>query len=365
MAKILISGYYGFNNAGDDSVLYGIITSIHKKDPSIELGILSNNPDKTKNMFNVSAYNRWNLTEVFKRIKENDLLLMGGGSLLQDATSPRSVLYYLGIVMAAKLFKKPVVFYAQGIGPIDKTLSKKLIEYVVNKVDVITVRDHQSGEDLKQLGVNKAPITVTADPAVTIQPSSIDLFVGKKILTKHHLDPKKTLAISVRSWKKEDHYKHSLAEIADHYAEAGWQILFIPMQFPADLSPSKDIAGLMKHKATILTESIDFKEIISIIGNCKLVLGMRLHSIILAAVMNIPFVAVSYDPKIDRFVDRLDMFSAGHIRNIDKELAIKQINFILANEGEVKQRLTKNMETIIDLADQSSQLTIDQLNRKS
>src|SRR5690606_24973945 len=122
---------------------------------TLQLGVLSNQPEKTSTTFGIAAYNRWKITEVIKRIKEYDLLLMGGGSLLQDATSPRSVLYYLGIVLTAKLCQKPVVFYAQGVGPIRQSFSKRLINYIVNQVNVITVRDQGSGEDLKQFGVTK------------------------------------------------------------------------------------------------------------------------------------------------------------------------------------------------------------------
>lgn len=361
MAKILISGYYGFDNAGDDSVLYGIITSLQKKDPTLELGVLSNQPEKTKSTFGIAAYNRWKISEVLKRIKEYDLLLMGGGSLLQDATSPRSVVYYLGIVLVAKMFKKPVVFYAQGVGPIRQTFSKKLIHMIVNRVNVITVRDYESGEDLKQFGVTKAPIIVTADPAVTIPPESIDLTIGRDILSALQVSLTKTIAISVRTWKKELHYKSVLAQVADHYASQGWNILFLPMQYPADLAPSQEIMSMMKHKASLIDKPINFKEIMSIIGNVELVLGMRLHSIILAAVMSVPFVGVSYDPKIERFIERLEMYSAGHIKDIDPQKVIHYIDETLENKEATKELLAAKMKEIIRQAQQSSQLTVDQL----
>lgn len=363
MSKILISGYYGFQNAGDDSVLYGIITSLQKRDPSIKLSVLSNHPEKTESMFNVSSYDRWNLFEVIKRIREHDLLLMGGGSLLQDATSPRSVLYYLGLVMVAKIFRKPVVFYAQGIGPINKSYSKKLIKYIVNKVDVITVRDTESGEDLKLFGVN-APIIVTADPAVLIQPSNIDMNIGKKLLDSLQIDGEKTIAISVRSWKKERRYLEQIAFVADHYANLGWNILFIAMQHPDDIKTCHKIIDKMTNNASIINEKLNFKEIMSLIGNVRFVLGMRLHSIIFAAVMNVPFVGLSYDPKIDRFVKRVSMYSAGHITNLNTEKIIEYVDETLENENEVKNTISENMSTIISEAETSSSLTIEKLKDK-
>src|SRR5690606_41717164 len=101
MGKILISGYYGFDNAGDDSVLYGIINSLQKHDASLQFSVLSNQPEKTEQMFGIAAYNRWNDIEVIGQLKKHDLLLMRGGSLLQDATSPRSALCYLGTGVVA------------------------------------------------------------------------------------------------------------------------------------------------------------------------------------------------------------------------------------------------------------------------
>jgi len=362
MAKILISGYYGFDNAGDDSVLFGIISSLTKNDTSLEFSVLSNSPDKTINKFGVSAYNRWNLWDILHQIRKHDLLVMGGGSLLQDATSPRSVFYYLGIVMVAKLYRKPVVFYAQGIGPINKSISKRLIRYIVSKVDVITVRDYESGEDLKRIGVHKTPI-VTADPAVTIPASSIDLEIGKEILSQLNLTGQRTIAISVRHWKKEDHYKKVLAEVADYFTKQGWSILFIPMQYPADVSSSKEIIKLMNHSAYVVDRPLDFKEIMSLIGNTRLILGMRLHSIIFAAVMNRPFVGISYDPKLDRFVERVDMATAGHIKDLQAEKIIENIQYTLDHEDQIKIDLADSMTKIISKAEQNSQLTIEQLNK--
>lgn len=362
MAKILISGYYGFDNAGDDSVLYGIISSLKKRDPSIQFSVLSSHPEKTINTFGVSAYNRWNFAVVLKQLRKHDLLVMGGGSLLQDATSPRSVFYYLGIVLGAKFFRKPVVFYAQGVGPITKTISQKLIRSIVNRVDVITVRDHGSAEDFKSLGVTNAPVVVTADPAVTIPAADIDLTSGHDHLQRMGLHKEKTIAISVRDWKKEHRFKKQIAEVADHFAEKGYDILFVPMQFPADVSSSKDIITHMRHSAYIIEEQLDFRTIMSLLGNVQMVAGMRLHSLIFAAVMNVPFVGISYDPKINRFVERVNMNSAGHIKQLDTMVLIDQIADTLADRSAYQKRLKEAMTTIIQEADKSSELTLQQLH---
>ncbi len=320
MPRILISGYYGFNNAGDDVVLYGIITSLRREQPHIQLSVLSNQPERTTSLFGIPAYNRWRLSTIVRELKRSDLLVMGGGTLMQDVTSPRSVLYYLGIVTIAKLLGKPVVFYAQGFGPILRPFSRFLIQQVVNRVDVITVRDHGSGEDFKACGVT-APVYVTADPALTIHPDHVSADPGRELLGQLFSDMTKPLvAFSVRDWKQEQRFKQAIAKAADYYLANGWNVLFLPMHYPSDLAPSRDIIGLMTQPgARLLEQPVTFHEIMSVLKHCDYVVGMRLHSLILACVLQVPFTAVSYDPKIDRFTERAGMPCAGHIRDLDAD----------------------------------------------
>ncbi|WP_027417773.1 polysaccharide pyruvyl transferase CsaB [Aneurinibacillus terranovensis] len=365
MARIIISGYYGFDNAGDDTVLYGIISSLTRYMPEVELTVLSNTPAETEALFGIRAFNRWKIKPIIAQLKKSDLLVMGGGSLLQDATSPRSVMYYLGIVMLAKMLGKPVIFYAQGVGPITRQISKQFIRMVVNRVDVITVRDEQSGQDLKSFGVKKVPIHVTADPAVTISPDQIDTTFGKQLISRYRPDSTRpVMAISVRPWKNEQQYKVEIAKFADEAIHRGWDIFFLPMQRSADLAPSIDIVNLMKEKgAFVVDEPLNFKQIFSFLGACQFVLGMRLHSVILAAVMNIPFAGISYDPKMDRFVQRLGMKSAGHIKGLQYESLLSNVERLMDDLEGTKQRIHAHIGKLVSEAEKSSRLAVELLRK--
>ena len=105
MNKVVLSGYYGFNNAGDEAVLQAIINSLKKADQDLDITVLSNNPEHTTKAYGVKAVNRWKLNEIAGAIKESDLLISGGGSLLQDVTSKNGILYYLGIIGLARIHK--------------------------------------------------------------------------------------------------------------------------------------------------------------------------------------------------------------------------------------------------------------------
>lgn len=365
MSRILISGYYGFNNAGDDVVLYGIISSLKREQPNISLAVLSNQPERTAELFGIEAYDRWSFGTIVRELSRSDMLVMGGGTLMQDVTSPRSVLYYLGIVTIAKLLRKPVVFYAQGFGPILKSLSRQVIKRVVNRVDVITVRDYESGEDFKACGVKKAPIHVTADPALTISPDDIADARGKELLHGMFADPAKPLvAISVRDWKQEQAFKQSIAKAADWFVSRGWNVLFLPMHVPSDLAPSKEIMARMTQTgARLLDAPVTFHDIMSVLKQCDYVVGMRLHSLILACMLRIPFIGISYDPKIDRFVERAGMPNAGHITKLDETRLLALLAEKIDKLDVEIEIVTEHSRTLAEEAAKSSELVLQALRK--
>ncbi|PKP54929.1 polysaccharide pyruvyl transferase CsaB, partial [Candidatus Atribacteria bacterium HGW-Atribacteria-1] len=127
MAKIMISGYYGFNNTGDEAILKSMVGAFKEKIPQIKITVLSHNPLQTSRTYQVKAINRLHLISIICCLRNVNLFISGGGGLLQDSTGKGwSILYYLGLILAAKIVKAPVMIYAQGIGPVNKQINKKL-----------------------------------------------------------------------------------------------------------------------------------------------------------------------------------------------------------------------------------------------
>lgn len=364
MARILISGYYGFDNLGDDTVLFGILSAIRKLRPQAEIAVLSNQPERTEELFGIPAFNRWSLPVITRELIRSDLLVMGGGSLLQDVSSPRSVIYYLGIVALAKLLGKPVVFYAQGFGPINRSLSKWLIRRIVNKVDMITVRDDKSHDDLKRLGVTNPPIQVTADPALSIDTRLFPKETGEQILREFGLTPRfqkgdKPLAgIAIRNWNTSHPYLEILARTCDNLVRRGWQVVFIPMQYPGDVGVSKTVADLMEEPSVLLDRQFTFRDISSIIANMDMIVGMRLHSLILAALYEVPFIPLSYDPKIDRFVHRLDRPQGERVTDVSLDKLNEQILQVENNLDAIKAELREPLSELKREAEKSGELAV-------
>ena len=136
MKNILISGYYGFNNTGDEAMIETMSTLLAKRDYG--LIVLSSNPERTKELYNVQAYDRYKFFEIVKAIKKSDMVISGGGTLFQDITSKKSIWYYLGIVKLAQLLGKKVCVAYQGMGPLKTKLYRKMTKSILNKKSVKT-----------------------------------------------------------------------------------------------------------------------------------------------------------------------------------------------------------------------------------
>jgi len=169
MYNILISGYYGFNNIGDESILRTVIDNLREKLGDVGITVLSHDPAQTSEKYGVQAAPRMELKAIFRCVRRCDLLLSGGGSLLQDATSGRSILYYLFILALAQLMGKKTFIYSQGIGPITSRRNRRLTSMILRRASGIVVRDEKSRALLLEIGVPEELIHVTADPVIRVK----------------------------------------------------------------------------------------------------------------------------------------------------------------------------------------------------
>ena len=319
MSKIVISGYYGFANAGDEAMLTAIIKSLRSTEPSVGLTVISGNPEITATQHKVASIHRFNPLEIFTAIKDCDLLISGGGSLLQDVTSKRSLLYYLSVLALGRALGKKVMLFAQGIGPINSGLLRRLTKYVCSRVNLITVRDKDSLYELKRIGVPEEKVLLTADAVMTLSPVEKD--AGAKILHDFSVPEDRMLVgISVRKWQEDDRYLLELAKAADMLiAKHKAHVVLLPLQYPADVAACSKLREFMAHKgeSTVLEADCNTEEFLSLTGNFDILLGMRLHALIFAAVMGTPFAAVSYDPKVDGFIKDIDGVCAGRVDRLE------------------------------------------------
>lgn len=344
MKKVLLFGYYGYQNTGDEAILKTIIQQIKSAAPDAMIKVLTYKAEETAKKYQVEAVSRNRFMELLRAIKDCDVVVSGGGSILQDVTSSRSLLYYLAIIWMAKKMGKKVMFYGNGFGPITKRYNKNLVRYIINQVDVITVRDFQSKESMKALGINR-DIQVTADVTFAMEPLAEEK--GKEILRAEGLlETKKIIGISVRSWWGKENYKQIIAKTADYLQQLNYQVVFIPMQYPHDQTLSQEIIKMMKSNAVVLNQIYSPEEILSVISNMDLLIGMRLHSLVFASIAKVPMVGIEYEDKIKSFLELVNQKSGGVAEALDEITLWSTIESVLQQGRKHKENLNK---VIIDL----------------
>lgn len=291
MKRIVISGYYGFGNTGDEAVLSGICATLTEVGVDAEITVISANPARTvREHPGTKAVGRKALLCQLRAMAGADLFISGGGSLFQDATSARSPYYYLGVLRLAQMLRRRTMIYAQGIGPLLRPAIRSALAKAFNRTDLITVRDEGSGALLQEIGVTRE-VHTCADPSFLVEP---DLKAADAIIDRAGLSGKNIIGVSLRPWPATrewiDEAARGIAEICDSLGAAA---AFIPMQESED-SPIGDGSIVLRHDG-------DPRVAKGLIARCDLVVGMRLHSLIFAAGAGVPCVPIVYDPKVSSF----------------------------------------------------------------
>ncbi len=340
MTDIVISGYYGFGNAGDEAMLAAMIEVLTELNPAARITVISGNAADTRKRHGVKAVDRVNAPAIVRALAKSDLLISGGGSLLQDVTSERSLYYYLGIIYLAKRLGAKVMLYAQGIGPVNGSFAQSVMRRVGNQVDLITVRDEGSREELRRLQITKPAVHVTADPVLALHP--VDKHLGRTILLQHKVAGVSPLVgISARDWQGRENYQQALIDAAHRLQqEQGARIVLLPMQWPDDRAVSQRLAEQIGGQVTVLEGDYTTSELMSIVGNLDLLIGIRLHALIFAAVMQVPLLGISYDPKIERFLATLGDQPVGSLETVTAQNIAARAAQLLTVDGKEKERAT-------------------------
>lgn len=283
--SVVISGYYGFDNFGDEAILGVLVDKLEKM--SLVINVFSHNPSKTSSMYKVNAIPSFKFTKVFSEIKNCDVLISGGGSLLQDVTSLKSLLYYLWVINTALFFKKKVIIFAQGIGPISSKIGAFLTKRTLKKCDLVTVRDEKSLFLLRGWGVN---VNLVCDPLFDVS------LIGSEPLNK--------VGVQLRDFKT---LKESLlVKLAQHINKefSTKEIEIYSFQDSLDLAVCKRFEKILKSINPLISTNIIYnqtpKEILEKISKLEYLIAMRFHANLIGLKYGIKTLAVCYDEKVEK-----------------------------------------------------------------
>lgn len=281
---VLISGYYGCRNNGDEAVLAALCEELTALGIMREqITVLSGDPDQTGQAHGVKAIGRFNLPAILLAMKNNKIFISGGGSLLQDSTSWRSLPYYLGLIEIALLFKLKVIVYGQGIGPVNRSLYHQWIRRAFQRVDELSVRDENSANLLVDWGIDTNKIVVASDPV-------FNLFNG---------DSTSKLAgvsLNIRPYAgwKDDLFQWS--KLTCTWLEQLNRPVYFVAIGPGDLLIGQELQREVPQMHVVPTHN--WQEAFKYMSRTELSISMRLHGLIFAAIGGSLAVGIDYDPKV-------------------------------------------------------------------
>jgi len=298
----VICGAYGRGNAGDEAILDAIIAQMRQIDPDMPLTVMTRNKQGTRLKNRTDAIYIFNVPGFLRHLKRAKIFINGGGSLIQDVTSSRSLYFYLFTLWAARLCGCRVLMYGCGIGPIHRKRNKRIAARVLNRnVERITVRDSNSQQVLAAMHVDKPGIELSADPTVTMQPANETRLAAAFAKENIPADVPK-IAFCLRNWPA-FHNQQAVAEAADYASRKyGFLPVFIPIELPRDNEAAQQVTALMQEPFHACSQRYAVEELIAMLGSMKMVVGMRLHSLIFSTIAQTPVVAISYDIKVDSFM---------------------------------------------------------------
>jgi polysaccharide pyruvyl transferase CsaB len=305
---LTICGAYGMDNAGDDAILEAILLEIRQEDPDVPVRILSRSPMETRLAFREKSFHSFNPFAFARAVSKSRVYLSGGGNLVQDITSSRSLWFYLFTIWLAKKRGCRVLMYGCGVGPVSKPFNRRLTAKILsNNVETITLREVASQAELDLLGVKGPNIFHSADPALILQPE-----INEKvdsIMLKQGVPPEgRYIGFALRDWPGFEDKLPAIAQAVEYaYTAYGLTAVFVPVARRQDVRVGEKAAALANCPCHVLKETGSARLTIGLLSRMQMVVAMRLHALIFAAGQGLPMVALPYNDKVNAFMEYMGL----------------------------------------------------------
>jgi polysaccharide pyruvyl transferase CsaB len=310
--SLLIAGYYGFGNAGDEAILAAMLGELRALRPGLDLVVASGDPAATAARHGVRAVPRDDLPAVIAAIRESDLVILGGGGLFQDywqvpaesflTARQGGLLTYAAFPVLAALLGRPSMLYAVGVGPLATEEGRALTRAAFTLCSHATVRDPASLDLLREIGLSR-PVELVADPAFLLAP--VEGAALDALLAEIGVAPGEPLTgVALRPWARgadPEVWEGEIRKSLDlHLAETPGRLLFLPFQPDEDLAVGRRVAAALAspERALVVARPLMPAELAGLLGRCHRVLAMRFHAALLALASGVPVAGLAYDPKV-------------------------------------------------------------------
>ncbi len=351
MARLLLAGYLGSGNLGDDSIMLGFTHGLQDYDVTV----MSGNPEETRRLYGYDAIPRKDSKAVEAAIKQCDALVFPGGSIFQDVTSVFSVKYYSNLVNDAKKAGKKVLILGQGVGPVTSFFGKRMTANAFNAADAISVRDPQSIQTLKDLGVKKN-VRLTADCAFLLpQPQQDD---DEKSFSVGNM---KSIGIAPRPLDKKTDVSGLFAELCKLMYQSGTMPVLIELDQEEDGPLIEEIhkkGGGRIPQIRKLQTPMNFQ---MRVRRMEALIAMRLHAGILGATVGIPALMVSYDPKVAAFSKLMETSAALPMEGLTATRLFDAFTSFMKDRERNGKILERKRAEMIKLAQGNMEIVREQL----
>ena len=264
---------------------------------------------------------------------------------MQDVTSTRSIWYYCYTLRAAKKRGCKVMMYGCGIGPINRAGNRKMAAKTIEgSVDRITLRDENSRQELARMGVTRPDIRVSADPTIILDAAPYE--VVSLAMEQSGIDPNgRYIGFGLRNWKGLDAALPAIAAAADYaYEKHGLTPVFVPIEFPSDLTPAERVGALLHCPWHAVRTRQPIEVTIGILARMKTVVGIRLHSLMFSAGQGVPVVGMSYDIKVDSFLKYIGSSTCLQLREVKADELCSLIDKCLS--GALDEEVRRNAKLL-------------------
>lgn len=359
MLHITIGGYFGCGNTGDDAILLGFLAAIREIAPHIAVTALTASPRRSQRRFGVRCINRKNPIGVRIAVARSDALLCGGGSLLQNLTSTRSLLYYLSLLRLSARLRKATVLFASGIGPLIGRSARRRVTRTLAKCHYISLRDEESFRLLGSMGVDAGKLHRTADLALLMPPPSDER--GSAILQANGLSPQtRYLCVILRGGVACALIRDLiLAAVRMVCSRHGLQPIFPVFDAKHDTIDTRLGAVRLGGRVLILREPSDAAAILSM---SEVVVTMRLHALVLASAVAVPAVGVPADARDKKIISFAKAAGQDHLsaQNVTVAALVERLESAL-NDPTRRAVITEAIEQMRETARKDLQNIVEMI----
>ncbi len=358
---VIITGYYGFDNLGDEAILEELLIELNTICPKQNIVVLSNNPVKTASLYQINSFNRWHWPTYIYLLTKAKLLISGGGGLFQDRTGLGSVIFYGLQILLARLFGVRTFIYGQGLGPLNSTFSRKLTQLALKQASYITLRDDLSISMAQEWGL---PCRLTADPVWALPasplPASIKKLIGALRSASSGVSKNKALIVglSLRDDPAlKEYHLELLARIIASILPVDSNILLLPLQPNSDCPLLRQIEKyLLKSNLSVTlinaSEMVMPSQWLALIENLDFVIGMRFHALLMALKTGKAVIGLAYDSKVSLLLDQFKQPSLllEPDRQSCEVIWSKTINNAVINQKEFTSLVSSKLPSVKQLA---------------